>query len=60
MQIHGTWWLSSKKDPRWNCSGTGKVGDFTMNPEATKALEEKKKELGNTPPDDLEWGYMKD
>ena len=42
----GSWWLSSKSDPRWDCQGTGFVGSFSLPPEAKKALEEKKKELG--------------
>jgi len=57
----GYWYLSSKTDPRWNCSGTASSLCFSagMPPEAQKALEEKKKELGD-PPADLEWGGMKD
>lgn len=56
---NGTWWLASKKDPRWNKSGKALVGGLMM-PEACKqALEALKVQLGE-PPDDLEHGYMKD
>lgn len=55
----GSWWLSSKSDPRWDCSGRDDVGGFQCPPEATAALEAKKAELGE-PPHDLEYGYMKD
>ena len=56
----GTWTISSKKDPRWNDSGTAEVcGGFMMPPEVKKAIDKKTKEYGLAP-DDLEWGYMKD
>lgn len=55
----GTWYLSSKKDPRWNISGRSYVGGGEIPDDAVKAYEEKKKELGE-PPDDAIWGYMKD
>lgn len=55
----GTWWFKSKSDPRWNTSGHASVGMFSMTPDAKAALEVKKAELGE-PPEDLEWGYMKD
>lgn len=59
MLSTGTWWVSSKEDPRWNGTGIGSVGMFGL-PEGAKAhTESKKKELGD-PPDDLEYGYMKD
>lgn len=56
----GSWWLSSKSDPRWDTQGRGIVGGLVIPPDATKAMEEKKKELGEEPPEDLEYGYMKD
>jgi hypothetical protein len=59
MMMMGSWWLKSKKDERWNASGTGRVGDFQMPPGCVSALEELTKLYG-TPPDDLEYGYMKD
>lgn len=56
----GVWWYSSKKDPRWDVSGTVDIMSvFSDPPEAKEALERKKKELGE-PPDDLEYGCMKD
>lgn len=55
----GSWWIHSKKDPRWNASGESLVGGFIMPPECKEAIEELKKKYGK-PPDDLEWGYMKD
>jgi hypothetical protein len=55
----GSWWISSKEDPRWNASGHSDVGGFSIPPEAEKKIEALKKELGD-PPDDLTWGYMKD
>lgn len=54
----GSWYIISKKDPRWNASGTGFVGMLTKPEEVDATIEEKKKTLGE-PPDDLEWGYMK-
>jgi len=59
MIREGTWWLNSKKDPRWNASGRSHVGGFCMSVDCEKKLEELKKKLGD-PPDDLEFGYMKD
>lgn len=55
----GSWWLKSKSDPRWNSSGRSYVGGFVMPSECERRIEELKQELGD-PPDDLEWGYMKD
>ena len=55
----GCWWITSKKDPRWNAQGTSDVGGFGMCTEAERALERLKKLYGK-PPKDLEHGYMKD
>lgn len=55
----GSWWVSSKTDPRWNGSGHDDVGGFMMNESAEAHIKAKKKELGK-PPKDLEFGYMKD
>ncbi len=55
----GCWWLNSKKDPRWNCEGSGYVGGFSEPPELEKKFEQLKKNYGD-PPNDLTWGYMKD
>jgi len=59
MMREGTWWIASEKDPRWNKSGKGYVGCFSRPQEAVEAVEELKALYG-PPPDDLEWGYMKD
>ncbi len=56
----GGWWLKSAKDPRWNDNGrSDAVGGFVIPEECEKRFEEMKKQFGD-PPDDLEWGYMKD
>lgn len=59
MQSEGTWYFSSKSDPRWSASGRGLVGGFSFSPEAEARLEELQAQLGD-PPTDLVWGYMKD
>ena len=57
----GSWWIHSESDERWRRSGTSDgVGGFVLPPEAEQAIEELKSELGEEPPDDLEYGYMKD
>ena len=56
----GSWWVMSKLDSRWNGSGNGTVGMFAMPTEAQYFIDEKKKELNEEPPKDLEFGYMKD
>jgi hypothetical protein len=56
----GSWWLSSKKDPRWNCNGSSDcVGGFCMPEECEQRIKELTKILGKKP-SDLEYGYMKD
>ena len=57
--IEGTWFLSSKSDPRWNADGRALVGGLVMPVECVKKLEELEKKLGKRPKD-LQWGYMKD
>jgi hypothetical protein len=55
----GTWWLHSESDPRWNASGTTKVGGFARpKPSIDKQAELEK--LYGEPPTDLVWGYEKD
>lgn len=56
----GSWWTSSKKDPRFNLSGHDRVGGFMCPPAADEAIRAKERELGVKAPDDLEYGYMKD
>jgi len=60
MLKEGTWWLESKSDPRWDAEGRGLVGGFDTPAEAMEAIEEKKAELQEEPPEDLEYEYMKD
>lgn len=56
----GSWWLYSKTDSRWDCSGnTDSCGGFVMPDECKARLEFLKEQFGE-PPDDLEYGYMKD
>ena len=55
----GSWWVHCKSDPRWNGSGSSRVGGFTIPSDAAAHIARKKKELGE-PPADVEWGYMKD
>jgi hypothetical protein len=57
----GSVWFESKSDPRWKWSGRAESITFTSGPprEAQEALERLKAEYGE-PPDDLEWGGMKD
>ena len=55
----GSWWISSKEDPRWNDSGKGFCGGFTIPPAASEAVN-RLKDLYGEPPKDLEYGYMKD
>ncbi len=56
----GCWWFASKADPRWNKQGHVETLSVTaMPPEAQKALDELKEQLGE-PPEDLEYGCLKD
>jgi hypothetical protein len=55
----GSWWLTSKLDPRWNTGGSCDCGGFVQPQEAKDAIERLTNKLGD-PPKDLEWGYMKD
>jgi hypothetical protein len=60
MMAPGTWWIRSMKDPRWNASGPSPaVGMFGRPPEVDDKIADLKKTYGD-PPDDVEWGYMKD
>ena len=56
----GTWSVSSKSDPRWNGSGRANVGGFMKPPEVDTHIDAMRYRLGEEPPGDLEWGYMKD
>ena len=54
----GSWWLTSKSDPRWNCEGHDWVGGGFMPEECRKKLAELEKKFGKQPKD-LKWGYYK-
>lgn len=58
----GSWWFSSKSDPRWDCDGHVESIFVTggMHPDAQAALDKKKEELGQVPPYDLYYRCMKD
>ena len=57
----GCWNMSSKKDPRWNCSGETEHLMFSAGPpdEMWKAISELEKKYG-TKPDDILWGGTKE
>jgi len=56
----GSWWLNSPSDSRWNDQGRCHVGGLTLPADAQTSIDKNKKLLGIEPPEDLEWGYMKD
>jgi hypothetical protein len=60
MIKEGTWWLISSTDSRWNKNGRCPVGGFQIPKEAQEHIDKLKKKLNCEPPDDLEFGYMKD
>ena len=53
--------MSSKKDPRWNCSGETEHLMFSAGPpdEMWKAISELEKKYGPKP-DDILWGGTKE
>lgn len=56
----GTWWVYSKKDPRWNREGRGDGFVTLGGPEDMQTWIRKCKEKFGDPPDDAEMGFMKD
>ena len=55
----GTWWISSKSDPRWNVSGEADfVSILAMPKEVKNAKRRLMRRLGKAPAD-LEWGILK-
>lgn len=52
--------MKSKSDPRWNGSGRDDVGGFVINEKAQEHIDKLKEKLGEEPPEDLEYGCMKD
>jgi hypothetical protein len=59
MLKEGSWWIRSESDPRWNRSGRGQVGMFMVPAEAEAEKASLEARYG-PPPEDLEFGYMKD
>jgi hypothetical protein len=56
----GSWYFHSDTDPRWNCSGRGYLLFSAGLPDEAKTKLEELKKLYGEPPEDLEWGGMKD
>jgi len=59
MLKKGTWSFSSKSNKKWKGHGRCIVGGFIMPEDCKKKIEKLKRKYGD-PPEDLEWGYMKD
>ena len=55
----GSWWIKSESDSRWNIQGRDYVCGGQMPQRCSETYEKLKKKLGK-PPEDIEWGYMKD
>jgi hypothetical protein len=60
MINYGCWWTRSESDPRWNMDGRCAVGGFQMPHECRAAIDLKMVNLGEEPPKDLTYEYMKD
>ena len=58
LTSHGSWFIRSDSDPRWNDDGSGNVGGAFMPPACRASIERNKERYGEQP-EDLEWGYMK-
>lgn len=56
----GSWWVTSKKDPRWNGSGRAHLLFSAGRPKEVEAHVEKCRAKYGEEPADLEWGGMKD
>jgi hypothetical protein len=56
----GTWWVSSKKDPRWNNQGRGYGLVSEGGPTELGAWIDLCRNKYGEPPDDAEQGFMKD
>lgn len=56
----GSWWVSSKTDPRWNKSGRGYGLVSTGGPHEMHDWIDMCKEKYGEPPKDCECGFMKD
>ena len=55
----GSWYMRSKSDPRWNCSGKDYVGGFDLPLGMQKKLKELTESYGSQP-SDLTWHYNYD
>lgn len=56
----GSWWVRSKKDPRWNKNGRGKGLCCSGGPKGMQDwIAECEKNFGEAP-EDAEYGFMKD
>jgi len=55
----GSWYLTSKENPKWNSSGRSYVGGFVMPEPCRNKVEKLTKKYGE-PPADLTWEYFKD
>ena len=56
----GTWWVESKKDPRWNKTGEGYGLVTTGGPSERQEWVDQCVEKYGDPPDDCGRGFMKD
>lgn len=59
MLAEGGWSVYSKSDPRWRANGSAMVGMFSKPGGVDEAIERLKTTIGEEPPEDLEWSYMK-
>ncbi len=60
LACDGEWVLVSDNDPRWNARGHCDVGGLMMPLGAQTHIDRLKEELGEDPPEDLRYIYMKD
>lgn len=56
----GSWWTKSESDPRWDMSCCGPFSMWGPPQKLKDMVAAKEKELGVPPPDDLEYGCVKD
>ena len=59
MMSQDSWMLRSKTDPKWDDDGEGMVGMLSCPFGALESIENKKEKLGEDPPADLTYSYMK-
>lgn len=56
----GTWWLSSRQDPRWQAFGFAETLSVLSLPQEAKVVLDAMKKKYGSPPEDLEYGCLKD